>query len=213
MNSENPIRIGEKARTVGPLRPSGRVLIHGQTFHASSEGTWIESDTDVVIVGGTTRRVVVREADHTTDSLEKRGEPLGDENAYEPTPLQSPPAWVERIDSVRIGFFLGVLLVPLVLLSGTPFTVYALGVPIAAALAGWLFRVFVAKASEAVGPREDHRSQANAIAMLTVLGTVIGAAIGMSTAPGFLGLCCGIPLGALAGGILAYVAIVLSFVI
>jgi hypothetical protein len=212
MNSENPIRIGERARTVGPLRPSGRVLIRGQSIHASSEGTWIESDTDVVIVGGTTRRLVVRESDHTTDALEKLGEPLCDDSTYEPTPLRSPPTWVERIDSVRIGFAIGILLVPMALLSGTPFTVYALGVPFAAALAGWLFRVFVGKASEAVGPREDHRSQANAIAMVIVLSTVIGAAIALSNAPGFLGLGCGILLGALAGGILAYVAIVLSYV-
>ena len=213
MNAENPIRVGEKARTVGPLRPSGRVLIRGQTIHASSEGTWIEPDTDVVVVGGTTRRVVVREDDNTTDSLKNHGELLSDGNAFESTPLQSPPAWVERIDSVRVGFIIGVLLVPLALLSGTPFTFYALGVPFAVAIAGWLFRVFVGKASEAVGPREDHRSQANAIAMLVVLCTVIGAALGLSIAPGFFGLCCGIPLGALAGGILAYVAIVLSFVL
>ena len=157
--------------------------------------------------------IVVREDDNTIDSLENRGELLSGGTAFESTPLQSPPAWVERIDSVRIGFIIGVLLVPLALLSGTPFKLYALGVPFAAAIAGCLCRLFVGKASEAVGLREDHRSQATAIAKPTVLCTVIGAAIGLSPGPGFFGLCCGIPLGALAGGFLAYVAIVLSLVL
>ncbi|MEZ6090661.1 MAG: hypothetical protein R3C05_22115 [Pirellulaceae bacterium] len=55
-----PIHIGDRGKTLGPLKPTGRVTVNGQPVEATSEGEWIDSDSDIVILGGNTRRVIVR---------------------------------------------------------------------------------------------------------------------------------------------------------
>ena len=206
------IQIGDSGTTLGPLKPTGRVSVNGHTVDASSEGGWIDSDSDVVVVGGNTRRVIVRVLSGVAEPPKNNGEPLPEEKAIETTPLQSPPAWVERINSVTIGLVIGIVLVPCVWLFGTPFSLYAMLVPVAGAIAGWLFRVFVGTAIQTVGPREDHRPQARVIAMIVLTCAVVASAIVLNAGFGFLGLCCGIPFGAAVGGMLAYTAWFLSHV-
>lgn len=54
------IRIGGKGKTLGPLKPQGRISVLGHSIDATSEGTWIDGDVEVVIVGGNTRQAIVR---------------------------------------------------------------------------------------------------------------------------------------------------------
>ena len=83
-------------------------------------------------------------------------------------------------------------------------SVYALLVPASGAIAGRLFRSFVGIAIETIGPREDHRPRATVVALSILVASLVGSAIGLKVGLGFLGLCCGVSLGALIGGSLAY---------
>ena len=78
----------------------------GHTIDASSEGTWIDDDVDVVIVGGNTRQAIVRLVSTDAKLPPNTGEPLAKEPSIHVSSLHSPPAWVERINSVRIGLIL-----------------------------------------------------------------------------------------------------------
>lgn len=205
-----PVRIGATARTMGPLKPSGRVSVDGRSLEATSEGMWIDGDTLVVIVGGDTQRVVVRVASADSESLPASGELLAERREPETTPLQAPPAWVERINAVACGAMLGAVLVPLVWLLGTPISVYAALVPLGGAVAGQLFQWFVGNAVHSVGPREDHRAQARVTAMIVVTSALLGAGIGVSSELTFLGMCLGLPVGAFVGGMLVSVGWILS---
>jgi hypothetical protein len=206
------IQIGDQAKTISPLKPTGRISVNGITMDATSEGTWIDLGADVVIVGGNKRRAIVREAGGADGQLRNHGSPLPAERQFETTPLQSPPAWVERIRSVKFGLVIGIVLIPIVWLCGIPFTIYALMLPVSGAIAGWLFGIFVATAIESVGPREDHRPRARGIAAFILFCCLIGAVVGLNMG-GYLGIGCGLPLGALVGGMLVYVGMLLSFAI
>lgn len=204
------IHIGDSGTTLGPLKPTGRISVNGHTIDASSEGGWIDSDSNVTVVGGTTRQAIVRVRSAVARPPQNHGEPLPDEQPIETTPLQSPPAWVERINSVAIGLVIGIVLVPCVWLFGTPISLDAILVPVAGAMAGWMFRIFVGTAVQIVGPREDHRQQARVMAMIVVTCACVASAISLNAGFGFFGLYCGIPLGTLVGGILTYTAWFLS---
>jgi hypothetical protein len=184
--------------------------VNGHTIDASSEGGWVDSDSDIVVVGGNLRQAIVRVPSSNADLLRNNGEPLPEEKAIETTPLESPPAWVERINSIVIGLVIGIVLIPCVWLTGTPFSLYALLVPVSGAIAGWLFRIFVGTAIQTVGPREDHRPQARTTALIVLTCSFVGSAIGLNIGLGFLGLCCGLPLGAFVGGMLTYTGWFLS---
>ena len=43
------LHIGDTATAVGPVKPAGRVRVGSETIEASSQCTWIDSDTEVVI--------------------------------------------------------------------------------------------------------------------------------------------------------------------
>ena len=204
------IFIGDQAKTIGPLKPTGKVRVNGHTLDACSEGEWIDSDADVVIIGGNTQRAVVRACSDRTNHVHKRSEPLPAGRAFATTPLQSPPAWVERINAVVIGGILGIVVIPLVWFAGAPITPYAALVPVAGAVAGWLFRIFVGNAIQSVGPREDHRPRARGIASVVLISAVIGSAVGLNIGPGFLGLCCGLVAGAFVGGTLTCLGLLVS---
>ena len=146
--------LATREKTVGPLKPTGQITVNGHELDASSDGPWIDSATDVVIVGGNTRQAIVRvlsgaAAIHPANNRE----PLPDEKKFEPTPLQAPLAWVERINAVIIGLVIGIVLVPIVWLSGRPWSLFALLVPVSGAIAGRLFRSFVGTAIQSVGPQ------------------------------------------------------------
>jgi hypothetical protein len=205
-----PIHIGDRGKTVGPLKPTGYVRVNDQTIEASSEGVWIDSDSDIVIVGGNTRRAIVRMYSSETICPRNSRERLPAETAIETTPLQSPLSCVERGNSVVVGLVIGIVIVPVAWLSGMPLSVFALLVPLSGAIAGWLFRSFVGSAIQTVGPREDHRPRARATALLVLTCTLVASVIGVNIGLGFLGLCGGIPLGAFLGGMLAYIGWIIS---
>lgn len=202
--------IGDKGKTLGPLKPEGRIVINGITMDAASEGMWIDADADIVIVGGNSRRPIVRVYPSDQDLPRNCGQPLLEASAVETTPLQAPPAWVERTHTVLLGLAIGIVLVPIAWLFGTPLSVYAFFVPVSGAIAGWLFRVFVGTAIETVGPREDHRPRARVTALIVSICALGGAAIGANVGMGYLGLSCGITLGAFVGGMLCYAGWIVS---
>jgi hypothetical protein len=204
------IQLGMKAKTLGPLKPTGRVSIDGHTMDASSEGMWIDGDVNVVIVGGCTRQVIVRVYSNDGDLPPNSGQQLPEENAIETTPLRAPPAWVERIHSVKIGIVIGIVLVPIAWMLGTPMSSSAILVPVSCAMAGWLLQMFVGRTVEMVGPREDHRPLARATALIVLCCSLVGAAVGVNFDTGFLGLSCGIPAGALVGGVMTFVGWIVS---
>jgi hypothetical protein len=201
---------GAQGRTVGPLKPSGKICLNGETLDACSEGMWIETDTDIVVIDSRSRNLIVRPATEDVLIAETLGEilPVGDFS--ETTPLHAPPALVERINAIACGAVVGCFVIPLVWLSGTALSISALLVPVAGAAAGFLFERFVKGALDFAGPREDHRPKAFAIAGFVTVGTAIGACIGVNVGFGFLGISCGLILGALLGGLIIWMWIFLS---
>jgi hypothetical protein len=192
------------------LRPSGKVQIDGKTFEASSEGTWIDTDAEVFVVGRSSFGLVVRPAteagegprDDSTESVVSGG------NAAETTPLNAPPALVERINAFRFGLIAAGILVSLGLLAGKPLTLSALFAPVGGMLAGLVFQGCVRGASDFVGPRVDHRFLAYIVATLAILGAATGVIFGLGSEFGYLGLSAGLVLGTLLGGLLAWGGII-----
>ena len=194
------IRIGDQGKTLGPLKPTGRISINGQNVDASSNGEWIDSNSDVVVIGGSSRQVLVSVMSRERGSMENGGDVLPDGKEIETTPLHAPHALVERINIVGIGFVVGIVLIPAAWLSGTTLSFYALLVPFSAALAGWLSRGFVGVARELAGPREDHRPHANSIDLTILVCCIVACTIAISIGSGFLGLNVGLLAGVLAAG-------------
>ncbi len=206
------IREGARGQTAGPLKPAGRICIGGATFDACSEGSWIGADTDVVVVGSRSNNLVVRPLREDDPATETLGDvlPLGD--AGQTTPLHAPPALVERFNAIVAGAVVGCVLIPIVWRYGTPLSISAVCVPVAGAAAGFLFQWFVTGALQSVGPREDHRPRAYEIAGIVTGGAAIGAFIGVIAGFGFPGVSCGLVLGALLGGGISWIELLLSAV-
>ena len=57
---QDPVRIGDRGRTLTALKPSGKVAIAGAEFEARSEGQWIDPDCNCVVVAGDSRGLIVR---------------------------------------------------------------------------------------------------------------------------------------------------------
>jgi hypothetical protein len=57
-----PAQVGSLGRTLGELRPAGKVEILGAAFEARSEGPWIGAGQQVVVVRGDAFGLVVRAA-------------------------------------------------------------------------------------------------------------------------------------------------------
>jgi hypothetical protein len=195
-----PIHIGDRGQTLGPLKPTGRIDVNGSTISSSSEGGWIDAETDVVIVGGNQGQAIVRAFSSDASLPQDNGVPLPEENEIETDPQQSPPAFVERVNSVAIGLLLGVVLVPIVWSTGTSFSSFSYLMPVSGLATGWLFRMFVGTAIQTVGPNTDHRPTATMIALTILLCCGIGTVIALDMGLGFLGLSYSLPLSALAGG-------------
>ena len=94
--------------------------------------------------------------------------------------------------------------------TGTPMDYSAALVPVAGAIAGVLFRAFIRSAMDSVGPREDHRPMAFAIAAVVLLVAIIGSAVGISSGNGFVGLSFGLVAGTLVGGLLCWFAMIMQ---
>lgn len=216
------LRVGDQGETLGPLNPMGRISVNDEEVEARSEGEWIASDRKVLIVGGDTGRVVVREIKvreiHSDGSLApdgnshlKHGNPLPPQKHFEGTPLQSPPSRVEQIHFIKTGFGLGILILLIAWFVDLPIDGASILLPVSGAVSGWFARFFVGTAIESVGPREDHRPRARAIMLFLVLCSLAGSGVGLSLGMGMTGICLGITLGTLIGGIISYITLTLSF--
>jgi hypothetical protein len=203
------IRNGAQGRTIGPLKPSGRIFVDGETVNARSEGIWIETDTNVVVIGSDSRNLIVRPTTENGPPDVTTGQMLTVEDLPETTPLHAPRAVVERINAVACGSVIGCLLIPLVWLNGAALHMTAFFLPVNGAAAGFLFQWFVKGAFDAAGPRDDHRPQANAIAACVTAGAAIGAVVGLNAGFGFLGISCGLVLGALLAGFMSWLGLLL----
>ncbi|KAA5542118.1 hypothetical protein FYK55_15020 [Roseiconus nitratireducens] len=207
-----PIHIGDTAKTVGPLKPTGRIQIHDRLFDARSEGEWIESNTEVVVVGGDHSSILIRPRAEVTEPLAREGEPLSARAASEETPLQAPAGRIERINAVAIGGLVGLILLALLWWSGTKVTWQAVLVPLAGTIAGALFQLFVRTASDFAGPRSDHRPAAIGIGCVVLVGTMLGSVVGWNVGAGFVELSVGLVTGTLLAGVLAYAALMFASV-
>ena len=202
------ISMGVRGRAIGPLRPSGRIQIDGETFEASSEGTWIDNDAEVVVVGRRAFGLVVRPANETKEKPTANS--VASTVSSETTPLNAPPAFVERINGIAFGVIAAGLLVSLGLLTGKPLSLSALLTPVGGVVAGVIFQWCVRGAIDFVGPRVDHRPLAYVVATMTMLGAAAGVVFGLGSGFGFLGLSVGLALGTLLGGLLAWGGIILT---
>ena len=209
---ETEIRTGLQGKTLGPLKPLGRVRIDGQDFDACSQGDWIDAETDVVVIGSRSSNLVVRPLGELDPPTQALGEFLPVGEVPETTPLHAPPALVERFNAIAAGAVIGGVLIPVVWLRGTPLSFSAILLPVAGAVWGFVFQWFVRGALESVGPREDHRPRACEIAATVTGGAAIGAFIGLNIGFGFLGISCGLVIGALVAGIVNWIMLLLSAV-
>lgn len=204
------IHKGSRGETAGPLKPAGRICVNGLMFDACSEGEWIDAGVCVVVTGSRSQNLVVRPLRVDDPPAETLAEilPLG--HAAETTPLHAPPSLVERFNAIAAGAVVGCILVPLAWLCGTPLSISALLVPAAGAAAGLLFQWFVKGALQSVGPREDHRPRSFEIAAIVTGSAAIGAFVGVSIGFGFLGLSAGLVIGALVGGFISWIGLLVS---
>ena len=204
------IRIGERATTKGPLKPSGQIRMGNTVISAVSTGEWIDSDIAVEIVGGTQDRVQVRPVDTEQTQLTNHGQSLAGRQHESADTLEAPPAWVEKINPIGIGFVAGTIIGLVVWVEGEPLSVFALSVPLAGAISGWMFRRLVAIPAEAAGPRADHRPLATAIAFGVCFATILGAMIGFNVSGNFLGTSCGLIVGSVTSGMMIALLFVFS---
>jgi membrane-bound ClpP family serine protease len=54
------LKIGDRAVTRGPLKPGGQIRVGERTFAAMWQGEWIDSNSEVEIVGGNQDHLLVR---------------------------------------------------------------------------------------------------------------------------------------------------------
>lgn len=203
-------RIGDRALSLGPLKPTGKVRLGEAVVAAASTGEWIDSDTQVEVIGRDGDRLTVRPVRDGEPQLTNHGQPLAERRQESLEPLEAPPAWVERINPVKIGFFIGAIIGFVVWLQGAPLSLSALSVPLAGAIAGWAFRRLVAIPAEAAGPRSDHRPFANAVAFGVCFTTIVAAFIGYGVSGTFLGTSTGLVIGTVAVGMLIFMLFVFS---
>lgn len=206
------IEMGTSGRTVGPLRPTGRVRIGDETFEARSEGSWVDADVDVVVVGQSPFGLVVRlrtEAEVDSNGNSRTSE-ISPGTTAETTPLNAPPALVERINGVVFGTIIACLLIPIAWLNGEPLSLYALLMPASGVVAGAVFQWCVRGAGDFMGPRANHRPLAYFVAAVVVLGAAIGVIAGLGSGFGFLGLAGALVLGTFLGGAFAWGGTILT---
>lgn len=53
-------KIGEEGVAYSPLRPSGKVLVHGKLYDAQAENFYVEKDRVVVVIGHEGGKITVR---------------------------------------------------------------------------------------------------------------------------------------------------------
>ena len=204
------IRIGDRGMTRGPLKPAGQIRVRDRMLNAMSNGEWIDSDTEVEIVGGSEDRVLVQPVHKNHPQLTSYGQPLAAQRQESSEPLEAPPAWIERINPLKAGIVVGVIIGFVVWLQGTPLSLSALSVPLAGVISGWVFRRLVAIPAEAVGPRSDHRPFANAVAFGVCFTTIVGAFIGFGVSGTFLGTSLGLVIGTVTAGIVIFMLFAFS---
>ncbi|WP_182865595.1 NfeD family protein [Rhodopirellula sp. JC639] len=203
-------RIGDRAFSLGPLKPTGQVRLGDAVVAAASTGEWIDSDTEVEVLGRDGDRLTVRPVRDGEPQLTNHGQPLAERRQESKEPIEAPPAWAEKINSVKIGLVIGAITGFVVWLQGAPLSLSALSVPLAGAISGWVFRRLVAIPAEAAGPRSDHRPFANAVAVGVGFTTMVGAFIGFGVSGTFLGTSLGLVVGTAAAGMVIFMLFVFA---
>ena len=205
----NMVQKGARGQTLGPLRPSGKIVLSGTTYEARSEGLWVDHETEIIVIDSRSGSLIVRPIDPDDAACHENSESLMVGEPTITTPLHAPPCLVERVNGVVWGVTLGALIIPTVLLAGYALNYTMILLPLAGAAAGGIFRTFVRQAINSVGPREDHRVRAYLIASLLLVGASLGIWAGGLTAFGCLGISVGLVLGTLAGGVAGWTSILI----
>ncbi|HBN74447.1 MAG TPA: hypothetical protein DD473_01235 [Planctomycetaceae bacterium] len=201
---DNPLRIGDTGKTVGSLKPAGKIEVNQKIFEARSEGNWIDSDTKVVIAGGESQCPIVRAFDESEFEITNQGELLAESKVSEITPLEYPSSWVEKVNYTLCGVIFGVLIIGYALISGEPLTLSAFFLPVAGGISGRILQRFVAMPAEVAAPRENHQTQAEWIAATCVAFTMLGVLIAVTSDLGFpLSALC-LFAGTLTGGLISW---------
>lgn len=63
VNSSYFTLVGKKGITITPFRPVGNIEINGKSFSAISDGEWIESGSDIVVIKVDGTRIVIRKVE------------------------------------------------------------------------------------------------------------------------------------------------------
>lgn len=200
-----------RGRAVGPLRPTGKIRVDGETFEARSEGAYIEAGAEVVVVGKTSFGLVVRPELETNEKLTADSLPTArpEDDVPEMTPLNAPAALIEQVNTIVLGAIAAGVLVAVGLSTGRPLSLPILSTSVAGLAAGFVFKLCVRGSSDFVGPRVDHRPLAYVVAIMAIIGGAMGIIFGLDSGFGFLGLSAGLVLGTLLGGMIAWGGIIL----
>ncbi|TWU02647.1 MFS transporter [Stieleria varia] len=205
------LMIGDRAMTRGPLKPGGQIRVGELCFAARSQGEWIDSNSEVEIIGGNMEQVLVRPVEPDAVEVAARGRPLPRKGEnLSSAPIQAPPSWVETIRADWLGGVGGAIAALMIWFGGQSFSPMAISVPVAGFVCGWLFRKFVGIPAEMAGPYSDHRSVALGLAFVISFVTLLGAVVGQQMEPAFLGVSFGMVLGTVTAGAAIFLLSILA---
>lgn len=206
---EQPIHPGTIGKSIGPLRPSGQVEIHGQMHNARSEMEWIDSGKQVVVTRRQADNLIVRTRSDGEEFFINQDVDLTEpESADHDSPLTAPPSVVEKVNPLYWSMGLACVIGSVAMVRGTPIDAGLILVPISGVLSGVIYRWTIGSAVESTAPREDHRTLARMLAYLMIAMTIAGASFGVAIFGSFAALSIGLVAGTLFGAAMCSVLLV-----
>ena len=197
---EPSIHPGTIGKTLGPLRPSGQVEIHGQTHNARSEMSWIDGGQQVVVTSRQANSLIVREQhDGEAPSIDSSVDLSYPVSVDHDVGLTAPPSIVEKVNPLYWSMGLACVAGCFALVRGTPIDFGIILVPISGVLSGTIYRGMIGSAVESTAPREDHRTLARVLAYVMIAMTLAGAFFGVAIFGSFAALSLGLVAGTLFG--------------
>lgn len=67
LNSHYKELVGKKGRTSTPFRPIGTIVINGESYSATTNGTWLDANIAVIVVSVDGTKIVVKQEEEAAD--------------------------------------------------------------------------------------------------------------------------------------------------
>ena len=204
------VSLGAVGKTTGPLSPCGVVAIKGQRFNATTDGTFIESEARVVVVGRQENVLVVRRFDgeHTVQPSTQDATPFQQPEGLDAEIVQ-PHTRLESFPSRFVFVAAGTVGALIMAISGqVPWNWDLIALPVAGLLAGSIFNYAVSAPRQLAAPFADHRLHTSVFGISMSIMMILGTVAGLGFLGGPLGASLGWFVGALGGLV---ILIVFSF--